>query len=273
MSEPEKNERTSVIDLEATLRTADVEIPTIESEPEPIARPKPHPPAQNKVQKKTTQGSQSKVHKKTVPSSQSKMVELKTLQKEKLQSIIKKHHDERKFLQNALKEQSRKSKDDLKLALGQTEKNYRTQLELLRKDYQIRSVTIQNELKDFLATEMTEMKKHSENLVMTDSQNRIEKLEKWLHGEFVAELQNKTNELEQIKAQADVQAHDLVKEIDQKNKEIVFLQSKIKEISHHLKRGMREEIFEELGLEEDEDKGKGKKKKPRQKGLLARLGF
>ncbi|MGI0013763.1 MAG: hypothetical protein ACREBU_10025 [Nitrososphaera sp.] len=258
MSETE--ERTSIIDLEGTFRTTDVGLPEIESEPEqtekkpePLPRPKPA--------------------KKAKPENKSRIAELKVLHKKRMQEIVKNHSEERKLLQKEIKEQAKKSRDDLGRALRQTEKKYQLQLEQLRKDYEFQSTKLQNELEGFLEGKMAEMNEHNEKVVTDDSQDRLEKLQEWLHGEFVSELQTKTNELEQTKASAEVQTQNLVHEIDQKNQEIIFLQDKIKEISQHLKRRLREEILEELGLEEQEpEETDKKKKKEHKKGLLAKLG-
>ncbi len=256
----EKDEHTSIIDLEGNYRTTDVELPEFRGAPVQTEQ-KPEVPSPEKPVKKAKAESQNKV------------TELKILHKNRMQEIIKKHAEERKMLQKEIKEQAKKSREDIGKALKQTEKNYRVQLEHLSQDYDTRSVKLQNELESFLAGKMAEMKDHNEKVVLTDSQDRLEKLQEWLHGEFVSELQNKTNELEQTKAASDTQVQNLVHEVDRKNQEIVFLQNKIKEISQHLKRGMREELLDDLGLEDDLKKNDEKKKKTRKKGLLAKLGF
>lgn len=257
MSEPEAN--TSVIDLEGNFRTTDVELPEIQEVAE-------------KIEQKPSLTQKEKPPKRPKSDSQARLVELKTLHKNKIQQILKKNAEERKVLQKEIKDQAKKNREDLGKALKQTEKTYRVQLEQLKHDYEVRSVKLQNELETFLGAKMDEMKEHSEKVVLTDSQDRLEKLQEWLHGEFVSELQTKTNELEQTKAASDTKVQELVHEVDRKNQEIVFLQNKIKEITYHLKRGKREEILDDLGLEDDLDLDKGKKKKKnQQKGLFSRI--
>lgn len=251
---------TAVIDLEGNYRTTDIEMPEIETPPEEIVE-------------KVVAAQKDKPAKKARHESKSKIEALKTEHKNKLQQILKKHAEERKMLQKEIKEQAKRSREDLGKALKQTEKSYRLQLEQLRHDYETRSVKLQNELETFLAGKMGELQVHNEQIVLTDSQERLEKLQQWLHGEFVSELQNKTNELEQTKAASDTQVQNLVHEVDRKNQEILLLQNKIKEISHHLKRHMREEILDELKLKDDLDEDGSAKKKKKQKkvGFFARL--
>ncbi|HEX2014052.1 MAG TPA: hypothetical protein VLA68_02380 [Nitrososphaera sp.] len=266
MSEAE--ERTSIIDLEGTFRTTDIEMPEIEGAPQQAEKK-----AEKKPEPKVPEKPREKPVRKANKEGRSGIAELKILHKNRMQEIIKKHNEERQMLRKEIKEQAKKSRDDLGKGLRQTERTYRVQLDELRRDYESRTVKLQNELENFLAGKMTEMKEHSEKVVLDDSQDRMEKLQEWLHGEFVSELQNKTNELEQTKASADVQVQGLVKEVDQKNQQIVFLQGKIKEISQHLKRHIREEYLQELGLEDDLDREEKvkKKKKSHKKGLFARL--
>lgn len=258
MSENEGS--TSVIDLEGKFRTIDVELPEIEGTPEQTEE-KPAAPVREKPAKKVR------------PENHNKVAELKTAHKNKIQEILKKHAEERKLLQKEIKVEAKRSREDLGKALKLTEKTYRSQLEQLRNDYESRSMKLQNELEVFLSGKMSEMKQQNQQVILTDSQERLEKLQEWLHGEFVTELQSKTNELEQVKASSDAQLQNLVHEVDQKNQEILFLHNKIKEISQHLKKGLREEVFSELGLKDDTSSDeKTKKKKKHQKiGLFARL--
>jgi chromosome segregation ATPase len=115
------------------------------------------------------------------------------------------------------------------------------------------------------------VKQHNQDVILSDSQDRLEKLQEWLHGEFVSELQTKTNELEQLKASSDSKVENLVHEVDKKNQEIVHLQNKIREITQHLKRGLREQILDELHLAELGADENGRKKKKQRKGLFARF--
>ncbi len=255
MSETE--ERTSIIDLEGTFRTTEVGLPEIEDEPE-------------QTEKKPAQEPRERPTKKARSDDRSRIAELRVSHAKKMQEIVRNHREERKTLQKEIKEQAKKSRDDLGKALRETEKKYQLQLEQLRKDYEFQSTKLQNELEGFLEGKMAEMNEHNEKVVANDSQERLEKLQEWLHGEFVSELQTKTNELEQTKASAEVQTQNLVHEIDQKNQEIIFLQDKIKEISLHLKRKLREAILDELGLEEEPEET-DKKKKEHKKGLFAKL--
>jgi hypothetical protein len=258
MPDSSRADRTSVIDLETTLGAAEIE-------PEKIIGSDP-----KKAEKKSHRPTQAKAPKKAAREGQNKIAELRELHKSRLQAVIKKHQEEKKQMQRDLKDQTKKNQYDLKLALGQAEKTYRTQLELLRKDYESRSVSIRNELKEFLAGEMEGIKKHSESVVESDSQERLEKLEKWIHGEFLGELQNKSKELEQVKVSADSQVHDLVKEIDQKNKEISFLQEKIKEISDYMPEEEQDDLYEELGFEHEvEDAAEEPKQKRKKKGFFS----
>ena len=263
MSEPEAS--TAVIDLEGNYRTIDVELPEVEEVPEapvksPVVVPKEKP--------------KEKPQKKSKPEAQTKIAELKVQHKNKIQEILKKHAEERRELQKEIKEQAKRSREDLGKALKQTEKIYTVQLEKLRQESETRNVKLQNELETFLAVKMGELQEHNSQIVTNDSQERIEKLQEWLHGEFVTELQNKTNELEQTKAASDTQVQNLVHEVDRKNHEILSLKNKIKEISQHVKKGLREEIYDEMGFtddDEDHDRSGKKKKKPQKMGFFARL--
>lgn len=256
MSETEGG--TSVIDLEGNFRTVDVEIPELKGASRaPVQKPSP--------------SSQERPPKQPRQSPQNKAAEQKAIDKDKIQQLLKKHGEERKLLQKEIKEQAKRNREDLGKALKQTEKTYHVELERLRQDYESRSAKLQNELEVFLADKMAEMKQHNQEVILTDSQDRLEKLQEWLHGEFVTELQTKTNELEQLKASSDTQVQNLVHEVDKKNQEIVHLQNKIREITQHLKRGMREQILDDLHLSEFEADEKVRKKKKQHKGLFARF--
>ena len=258
---PEAEGNTSVIDLEGTFRTLDVELPEIQ---ETVELKEEKPPLRRSTTKEPAE-------RKKKPDTQARINDLKEKHKNKIQEILKKHAAERKVLQNEIKEQARRSREDLNKALKQTEKSYRVQLEQLRADYETRSAKLQSELQGFLGEQMKEIKILNHDAVVEDSKERMEKLQEWLHSEFVTELQNKTNELGQIKASSDAQVQELVHEVDRKNREIVSLQNKIKEISLHLKKGLREELYDELGFEDDPSPV-DKKKKKQKKGIFARLG-
>jgi hypothetical protein len=256
MSETEGS--TSVIDLEGNFRTVDVEIPELKG-------------ASRAPVQKPSISSQERVPKQPRAPNQTKPAELKAIHKDKIQQILKKHGEERKLLQKEIKEQARRNREDLGKALKQTEKTYHAQLERLRQDYELRSSKLQNELEVFLAGKMAEMKQHNQEVILNDSQDRLEKLQGWLHGEFVSELQTKTNEFEQLKASSDSKVESLVHEVDRKNQEIIHLQNKIREITQHLKRGTREQILDELHLAELDTDEKVRKKKKQHKGLFARF--
>jgi hypothetical protein len=257
---PEVEGNTSVIDMEGTFRTLDVELPEAQEVPK-VGEEKP--------QKNTPSPKKTIHHKK--PDTQAKLAELNAKHKDKIQQILKKHAEERKLLQSEIKAQARRSREDLSRALKQTEKSSRAQLEQLRSDYETRTVELQNELKGFLGEKMTEIKIFNQDAMVNESREKMEKLQEWLHGEFVTELQNKTNELGQVKASTDVQVQNLVQEVDRKNQEILSLQNKIKEISIHLKKDLREELYDEMGFKE-ETHLQDKKKKKQKKGLFGRFG-
>ncbi|HKU50243.1 MAG TPA: hypothetical protein VJP79_09850 [Nitrososphaera sp.] len=253
---------TSVIDLEGNFRTTDVELPQFQESPE-----------QQAEQKVTsTEHLPEKPPRKPRLGNHSSLSDLRMIHKNKIQEILKKHASERKLLQKEIKEQAKRSREDLGRALKQTERSYRLQLEQLRHDHESRNAKLQSELEIFLTSKMDEMKQHSQGVVQADSQERLQKLQEWLQGEFVSEMQNKTSELERVKASSDAQVRNLVHEVDRKNQEIVFLHGKIREISSHLKKGMREELLEELGLGDVESERTKKNKNNKKIGLFARLG-
>ncbi|MCI0559127.1 MAG: hypothetical protein MN733_11575 [Nitrososphaera sp.] len=198
--------------------------------------------------------------------------ELKAANRTEIQSIKSKYQTENKLLRDELKERAKKGKEELRTSMAQAERNYQKQLDQLRADSNSQTMALRAEMKKLLDGHLKEITDKYNVKLANENSAQLEKLEKWIRGEFIETIQVKTGELEGTKAAADAQESKLVQEIDGKNQHILFLEEKIKEISHYLPEDEEQELYEELGLEipvdddEDDEPRKGK-----HKGLFSRL--
>ncbi len=223
-------------------------------------------PKQSKVRSKASKAVASERKK----DRQKQISELKATHKSDLQLVKKKHQMEIQELQKRLKDHESRSKEELR----KSEKQYHTQLEQIRKENKENNTVMYKEIKDFIGSQISEMREGNEKAIRSDNDEHFESLRQSVESVFMDELQKKAAELEQTKVFAEAQANKLVQDTQEKNQRIDFLEDKIKEIAQKLPEEARQELYEELGfelpkvLEELEDEPKHKKKK---KGFFGRL--
>lgn len=223
-------------------------------------------PKQSKVRPKDSKAAGSERKK----DRQKQISELKAAHKSDLQLMKKKHQMEIQELQKRLKDHESRSKEELR----KSEKQYQAQLEQIRKENKENNAAMYGEIKNFIGSQISEMREGNESAIRNDNDEHFERLRQSMESVFTDELQKKTAELEQIKVFAEAQANRLVQDTHEKNQRIDFLEDKIKEIAQKLPEEAQQELYEEMGfelpkvLEELDEEPKHKKKK---KGFFERL--
>jgi hypothetical protein len=94
----------------------------------------------------------------------------------------------------------------------------------------------------------------------------------WFHEEFMKELTVKSQQYEELKLSSEKQVNKMSQESDSKSQKIMILDEKIKKLALQLPKNVREELFEELGLEHLEEPPKQvKEQKKKGPGLFSKL--
>lgn len=182
---------------------------------------------------------------------------LKAANQKQIQNLVKKNRTERILLKKRLEQQAMRDKENYAREVHQMKRNYQDQLEHVRDIYHNQNVEMQNMLKDAFESQMKHMKKTYENARANISDDRLEKLERWLHDELVSgQLQQKTSQLEQTRAFYDFEINKLIQQLDEKDEDITFLEDKIREIAEeYLPENAQMDIFDELGLDDEDIDG------------------
>ena len=154
------------------------------------------------------------------------IAKFKEEQKEQLQAMAKKYQDEKTLLQKRAAEQEKKDKDSQKREIAEMRHNYQAQVEHLREFYGTQNTALQNELKASFAAQLEAMKKNYEGLA-TGNQRQLETLQKYIEDKFVGELKAKVSQLEADKASAEMRLSEMVRELDQRNAEVVSLKERL----------------------------------------------
>ena len=228
--------------------------------------------SQNSESRKVPRASFKKQKTKTVRISQSdgkkKLVDLRAAHRKEIQALKSKHRLEYKSVRSELREQLRKSNIAIKEAKEGSKKFYEGQLRQIRDDYTRQNESLRAELKKFLAQAVDDTSRNYETTLANESNERFDSLRSMIHEDFVLELQKKTDETEQIKAESEAEIARVTQESRDKGHRIAQLEIRMKAISHYLPDDIRKDIYEQFGFRAELD---SVEEKPKRKGLLARL--
>ena len=159
--------------------------------------------------------------------------------------IIKKHNIERKALQKNIGDLSKKRERDIRDLMEKVLKDHYAQIDKERADY----VDVLSGLKSSLEGQTREMTTSCQQVVTTAAQDEVERMVNWFHDEFMQELAKKSEQYEELRKSSEKQVNKMSEESDSKSQKIMILDEKIKELALHLPKDIREELFDELGLE------------------------
>ena len=174
-------------------------------------------------------------------------------------------------LRKVVSEQTKRTKADLRM-LEKVMKKHESKIERMIGDNLGQSTSLQEEVKGLINGQSEELKKSCEDIVVSNSQDELQKLTDWFYDEFMKALDNKSGEYETLKSSSEAQANRMVEEIDSKAKRIKVLDQKIADIASYLPRDVRTELFAELGLEYlDSTIVRSAEKKQARKGIIAKL--
>jgi len=182
--------------------------------------------------------------------------------------LHRKHESERKALQKNLNELAKKRDRDIKDLVEKVLKEHYSQVDRERADY----LAVLAELKNALEGQSKEITTSCQQVVTASAQEEVDRMVNWFHEEFMKELTDKSQQYEELKISSEKQVNKMSQESDTKTQKIMMLDSKIKELSLKLPKKVREELFDELGLEylvEPQKPGKEQKKKG--PGLFSKL--
>lgn len=212
---------------------------------------------ENKKKKSASRSDSLRVYKEQDLESAIKKLKQENLKQKQI--LIKKHTVEKQLLLNKSKQQAKKDKENYDREIRQMKRNYQVQLDHIRDIYHSQNIEMQNGLKDAFESRIEDMRKTYENKRANNSDDRLEKLERWLHEELVSgQLQRMTSQLEQTKAFYDFEINKLIQQLDEKDEDITFLEDKIKEIAEeYLPEKVQMEIFDELALDDEESTENG----------------
>ncbi|MGI0013294.1 MAG: hypothetical protein ACREBU_07625, partial [Nitrososphaera sp.] len=161
----------------------------------------------------------------------------------------KTHQTDRRAFQKILREQSARNKSDLKVWMEKVMRNHDSQTGKVIADYRKQNAALRNEIRDLLGGQTKEFKKSCEDLVVTSNQEELERLVNWFHDEFIKELDISSRRFEELRATSETQANKMTEEVESKAQRIALLDEWIKELAGHLPKDLRQELFEELGLQ------------------------
>lgn len=182
--------------------------------------------------------------------------------------LVRKHEAERKVLQKNLDEMAKKRDRDIKDVVDKVLKDHYAQADKERSDY----LAVLAELKHSLEGQTKDITTSCQEVVTTAAQEEVERMVNWFHDEFMKELTSKSQLYEELKLSSEKQVNKMSQENDTKSQKIMILDEKIKELSLKLPKDVREELFEELGLEHFEEPEKpAKEQKKKGPGLFAKL--
>lgn len=159
--------------------------------------------------------------------------------------LVKKHDAERRALQKNIVELAKKKDRDITELMQEVLKDHYAQVDKEREDY----VAVLGSLKDSLEGQTKEITTSCQQVVTTAAQDEVERMVNWFHEEFMQELAKKSQMYEDLKISSEKQVNKMSAENDTKSQKIMMLDEKIKELALHLPKNVRQEIFEELGLE------------------------
>jgi hypothetical protein len=173
--------------------------------------------------------------------------------------IIKKHNIERKALQKNISDLSKKRERDIRDLMEKVLKDHYAQVDKERADY----VGVLSGLKSSLEGQTREITTSCQQVVTTAAQDEVE---------FMQELAKKSEQYEELRKSSEKQVNKMSEESDSKSQKIMMLDEKIKELALHLPKDIREELFEELGLEHLKAQEKpAKPEKVKGKGMFSKL--
>ncbi len=182
--------------------------------------------------------------------------------------IIKKHNIERKALQKNISDLSKKRERDIRDLMEKVLKDHYAQVDKERADY----VGVLSGLKSSLEGQTREITTSCQQVVTTAAQDEVERMVNWFHDEFMQELAKKSEQYEELRKSSEKQVNKMSEESDSKSQKIMMLDEKIKELALHLPKDIREELFEELGLEHLKAQEKpAKPEKVKGKGMFSKL--
>jgi len=174
-------------------------------------------------------------------------------------------------LRKVVSEQTKRTKADLRM-LEKVMKKYESKIERMIGNNLGQSISLQEEVKGLINGQSEELKKSCEDIVVSNSQDELQKLTDWFYDEFMKALDGKSGEYESLKSSSEAQANRMVEEIDSRAKRIKVLDQKIADIASYLPKDVRTELFAELGLEYlDSTIVRSAEKKQARKGIIAKL--
>lgn len=202
---------------------------------------------------------------------------IRTAHRKELKDIKAKHKTERKQLKNALDEQVKKSRSDLKMWMEKAMKEHESRISKMVADNASQHTALRSDVKGILNGQTKELKQTCSDAVTSVNQEELERLVNWFHEEFMKEIDSKSKQYEILKTSSENQANRMVGEIDTKNQRIKVLDQKILDIAQRLPKNVRQALFEELGLQhlvQEQERAKEREKelkKEQKKGFMSKL--
>ncbi len=179
---------------------------------------------------------------------------------------------DQRSLQKLLKEQASKNKSDLRAWMEKMIRNQDSQIGRVIADYRKQNAAMRNEIRDLIGGQTKEFKQSCEDLAVTTSQEELEKLVNWFHDEFIKELDISSRRFEELRSSSETEANRMTQEVESRNQRIELLDQWIKELAGYLPKDVRQELFEELGLQYlDNYEDSLKRAKKQRKGFLSRI--
>lgn len=248
----EKAARAQAASLQKLQESPEV-TPVVEQPAEkPMPKPTPKPEVQPSIKKQT-----SKKPKRQTSSGDKTTREL-----------VRKHTAERKALEKSISDLSKKRDRDVRDLMEKVLRDHYAQVDRERAEY----VGVLSDLKKSLEGQTKNITTSCQQVVTTAAQDEVERMVNWFHDEFMQELAKKSEQYEELRKSSEKQVNKMSEESDMKSQRIMILDEKIKELALHLPKDIRDELFEELGLEHLKTPEKpAKPEKVKGKGMFSKL--
>lgn len=184
-------------------------------------------------------------------------------------AMEKKHEQERKMLLKNMNEMAKKKDRDIRELMDVALKNHYTHIEKERQDY----LSLLGELKETILAQGKESLSGMQQMAVSVTESEVERMVNWFQDEFMKELTRKSQEYEELKALSEMKVNSMFEENQAKSREINSLDVRLRRIASALPANVRDEVFEELGLQHliEERENQSHHEQRQKAGLFAKL--
>jgi hypothetical protein len=222
--------------------------------------------ASPKIVSRTPSAKNSAKKKTSISDPRKRIAAINESHRNQLKALKSRFQMEQKLLRDALKKEQEKTKD----ATVGAKKFYEYQLRQMREDYRRQNDSTRSELRHYLENSVKAIANDQESKITKEYEDRLSNLKEMIHKDFLEELQRKTDEIDQLRAQSNNEIANVMQDNSDKNHRMTQLEIKMREISHYLPDDVQEDLYEQFGFEAELE-GIEEEPAAKKRGLLAKL--